>query len=253
VPQALEAYERLLEDDPSAAVALQIGDLGHAPGANHPNDVRAFSEQGAAFLEAWILGKGTRPAPGAVTAYTMTCPKEAPSGGGPFTASNYGSLARRSFRISTRSRMTITSRGGDRQLAADLSPAGGKGADQCSQHKEDRRNRAKVSVRSPGFTMIGQPVITGRAVANGRYAGLIARMWDYDPATRTQRLITRGVYRLKPGAQRFELALDGNGWRFQRGHRIVFELLGRDAPTYLPSPNSFTAKLSGLRFKIPYR
>jgi hypothetical protein len=82
---------------------------------------------------------------------------------------------------------------------------------------------------------------------------LIARLWDYNPKTRTQRLITRGAYRLNGGASSFRFKLDGNGWRFARGHRIVFELLGRDAPTYLPSPGSFSAKLSNLRFSLPVR
>ena len=35
--------------------------------------------------------------------------------------------------------------------------------------------------------------------------------------------------------------------------RIVVELLGRDAPTYGPSPTSFTAKVRKLRVTLPIR
>jgi predicted acyl esterase len=47
--------------------------------------------------------------------------------------------------------------------------------------------------------------------------------------------------------------LDGNGWRFETGHRIVVELLGRDAPAYRASPTPFSAKLRNLRIELPVR
>jgi hypothetical protein len=253
VPQALGAYHRLLRASPSFPVSLQIADLGHSPGGSHAQDNAAFDAQGIAFLEAWLLGRGTKPAPGSVTAYTMSCPKDAPSGGGPFTATRFSKLATRQFRVVTRSRLRVTSRGATAARAEELAPVSGEGSDLCNTHRPDPRSRAKVSVRSPGMTLIGQPVVRGRAVVRGSYPGLVARLWDYDPRTRTQRLITRGVYRLRGGVQRFTFRLDGNGWRFARGHRVILELLGRDAPTYLPSPGRFTVSLSNLRFSLPVR
>ncbi|HWI71902.1 MAG TPA: alpha/beta fold hydrolase, partial [Baekduia sp.] len=87
VGQSLGAYDHIRKESPSAPVALQVADLGHAPGANHPKDVAAFDAAGLAFFNAWLKGTGTKPAPGSVTAYTMTCPATAASGGGPYTAS----------------------------------------------------------------------------------------------------------------------------------------------------------------------
>jgi hypothetical protein len=67
-------------------------------------------------------------------------------------------------------------------------------------------------------------------------------------------MITRATYRLVDDQTgRFRLDLDGNGWRFPAGHRIVVELLGRDAPTYGPSPTSFSARLDRLRIALPVR
>jgi predicted acyl esterase len=103
-------------------------------------------------------------------------------------------------------------------------------------------------------TLLGQPVITGTVRTKGTYGQLDARVWDLDPKAATQRLITRGSYRLAPGQKgRFTFALDGNGWRFAAGHRIVVELLGRDAPTYGASPEPFTARLSKLKVRLPLR
>ena len=104
------------------------------------------------------------------------------------------------------------------------------------------------------MTLIGLPVITGRVATKGRYGQLDARLWDRDPATGKQRLITRGAYRLDVDQKgRFRFMLDGNGWRFAKGHRIVVELLGRDAPTYGASPEPFRATLRGVRVTLPVR
>ena len=104
------------------------------------------------------------------------------------------------------------------------------------------------------MTMIGQPVLTGRVASKGRYGQIDARVWDRDPVARTQRLITRGTYRLdvdETGVFRF--ALDGNAYRFPVGHELAVELLGRDDPTYGASPEPFTATLSGVRIAVPLR
>ena len=69
----------------SRRVALQIGDLGHQRGGNKLAADQYLNDQGTAFLDAHLKGKGAPPAPGAVTAFTQTCPVGAPAGG-PFTA-----------------------------------------------------------------------------------------------------------------------------------------------------------------------
>src|SRR3954447_16780463 len=93
VGQALGAYDAVRKADPHAPVALQVGDLGHGPGANHPGDAAAFDRQGQAFFDAWLKGASSgKPAPGSVTAYTMRCPKNVRFGGGPYTASSFDRL-----------------------------------------------------------------------------------------------------------------------------------------------------------------
>jgi fermentation-respiration switch protein FrsA (DUF1100 family) len=253
VGQALAAYNAARKANPAAPVALQLADSGHGPGVNHPTDIAAFDVQGLGFFDAWLKGSaGEKPAPGSVTAYSMVCPATKPAGGGPFKAPSFGRLARGSVRLSAGSRkLKITSKGGSAALATSVTGAAAPGA-MCNELKPDTSSKALVQKASRGVTLLGQPVITGHAAVKGRYGQIDARVWDRKGGK--QRLITRGVYRLKDDEKgKFTFTLDGNGWKFARGHRIVVELLGRDAPTYGASPTAFSATLTDVRVRLPVR
>jgi hypothetical protein len=182
----------------------------------------------------------------------MVCPASQPAGGGPFRASSFGGLAHRLLRLSAGTRkLKITSRGASASLAQKLTGAAAPGA-LCKPQKPDKSSKAVFSVVSHGATLIGRPVITGRAAVKGRYGQIDARVWDFHGGK--QRLITRGAYRLKDNEKgRFTFTLDGNGWKFVRGHRVVVELLGRDSPTYGASPTPWKATLTDVRVKLPVR
>jgi hypothetical protein len=254
VGQALGAYRAIRAHDRRAPVSLQLSDSGHGPGVNHPRDVAAFDAQGLAFLDAWVKGAGgAKPRPGSVRAYSMVCPASLPAGGGPFRARSYGRLARAAVSFGSAKTLRISSEGADPALAQAIPGLSGGGA-LCTPHEPDRTSKAVFSARSRGVTLLGQPVIRGRVRTSGDNGQLAARVWDLAPRTGTQRLITRGIYRLTNDQRgRFRFTLDGNGWRFKRGHRIVVELLGRDAPTYAPSPTAFSARLSKMRIRMPVR
>jgi fermentation-respiration switch protein FrsA (DUF1100 family) len=250
VGHSLAAYRAIRRRNPQAPVSLQLADLGHAPAANNVSDNVLFNAQGAAFLDSHLRRVGTGPAPGSVTAITMRCDDD----GATFNAPSYDRLTRRVLRFGRRGSVRITQRRASERLAAQLNPLGST-ASHCTPRSPDRTNRRNTfAARSRGVTMVGQPVVTGRVRARGRYGQVIARLWDLDPNTGTQLLITRGAYRLERNQRgRFRFTLDGNGWRFARGHRIVVELLGRDEPTYAAAPAPFVARLSRLRIALPVR
>ncbi|MDX6700561.1 MAG: hypothetical protein QOF26_787 [Baekduia sp.] len=253
VGQSLGAYDHLRAQNPKAPVAIQVADLGHAPGANHPSDVAAFDRQGLAFLDSWLKGSGAKLAPGTVTAYTMTCPATAAAGGGPYTASSFTGLARGALRFATAKTLKITSKGASAKLAAEVAPLSGT-ASHCTPHTPDRTSHAVLGVVSPGVTQIGRPVITGHVVVKGRYGQLDARLWDVDPKSGKHLLIDRGAYRLTDNQKgSFRFTLDGNGWRYAKGHGLLVELLGRDSPTYGASPAAFSATLSKVKVSVPVR
>jgi pimeloyl-ACP methyl ester carboxylesterase len=256
VGQSLGAYDHIRSQSKSAPVALQVADLGHAPGANHPKDVAAFDAQGLAFFDAWVKGAGgTKPAPGSVTAFTMTCPATASAGGGPIKASSFSRLStsKLTFGAGSSKALKITSKGASSKLAGELSPLSATGS-HCATHAVDKTSKAVVATVSKGQTLIGQPVITGTVAVKGRYGQLDARLWDLNAKTGKQQLIDRGAYRLKDNEKgTFRFTLDGNGWKFPKGHRIVVELLGRDAPTYGVSPATFSATLTKVKVSLPVR
>ncbi|HEX8207194.1 MAG TPA: CocE/NonD family hydrolase [Solirubrobacteraceae bacterium] len=253
VGHSISAYNTIRDLNPAFPVSLQFGDLGHAPAANNTPDTVTLNAGGIAFLDARLRGVGTPPEPGSVTAITMRCP--AGQGGTVYNAPTLASLTTKTVRFGRGGRVTITQRGASEELAKELNPLGST-ASHCFAHSPDRTNRRNTfagRVRR-AVTLLGRPVITGRARVTGRYGQVIARVWDHDPRTGEQLLITRGAFRFKANQRgRFRFILDGNGWRFARGHRIVVELVGRDEPTYDAAPEPFTARLSRLRVAMPVR
>jgi predicted acyl esterase len=104
---------------------------------------------------------------------------------------------------------------------------------------------------SPGFTLMGLPTITASVNTVGQFGELTARLWDVLPDG-TQRLISRGVYRLtdnQTGPLTFQL--HGNGYQFAAGDTVKLEVLGRDAPYYRASNGAFTVQVSNLVVKLP--
>ena len=248
VPQALAGYRALLRRDPDAPVSMQLGDFGHGA-ASHPLDVERFDKQGNAFLDAWLLGKGSPPGPGKVTALTQTCPRTAPAGGGPYVARDFDSLARGEKAFGTRKRLRITSEGASATLAAALNPVA---ADFCTPQAPDPTSSATFSARSRGEP--GLPVLTGRVRTEGRNGQLDARVWDLDRRLARSGSVTRGTYRWRTAsAGDFRFVLDGNGWRFRQGAPGRGRAARRrrpdvPSPARRGSPPSWTSCGSGRRF-----
>ncbi len=248
--QGLRIYDLLRQKRKSAPVALQLGDLGHNRAANHPADAAAMNAQGLAFFDARLKGEGHSPAPGSVTAYTQTCPKSATHGGGPYRAASFDQLARGKIVFRHKAAQRVTSSGGDASLSQKLSPLA---VDQCAGVPDDvARGTAITTTRSNGFTLLGMTHIRADVTVTGSDAMLVGRLWDVDPANGRQKLVDRGVVRLRSKKiVRFDL--NGNGYRFARGHRVKLELLGRDSPTYRAANGDFSVTLRNLTVTLPTR
>ena len=97
VGQALGAYDAHPRGRPDGArrAAARPTRATARPPTTRRTSPRS-TRQGLAFFDAWLKGAGGRQAEARrVTAYTMTCPATAPSGGGPYTASRFDRLAAR--------------------------------------------------------------------------------------------------------------------------------------------------------------
>lgn len=245
VGQALRAYLRQRRAAPRALVALQVGDIGHPRAGNRGADAAAFDRQGVAFLDAVLRGRGRPPRPGAVTAYGQGCPRTR-TGGGPYRVRSWAALSRGTLRFGAARRQRVTWAGGDAALAERLDPVA---LDACTPLPAGIAPRTAVATaRSRGVTLLGRTTVTARVRVRGRFAQLVGRLWDVDGSR--QRLVDRAVVRLRRGS-RLRFALNGNGWRFARGHRIRLELVGRDAPAFRPSNTPFSVTVRDLRVALP--
>jgi predicted acyl esterase len=250
VGQGLRIYDLLRQKRTTAPVALQLGDLGHSRAANHPGDNAAFNAQGLAFFDARLKAEGRSPAPGSVTAYTQTCPRSAAHGGGPYRAASFSLLARGRLVFRHKAAQRVTSSGGDAALSQKLSPLT---VDECAGVPDDvARGTAIATVHSKGFTLLGMTHVRADVKVTGSDALLVGRLWDVDPAHGRQKLVDRGVVRLR-SKKIVRVDLNGNGYRFARGHQVKLELLGRDSLTYRPANRDFSVTLRNLTVTVPTR
>jgi fermentation-respiration switch protein FrsA (DUF1100 family) len=247
VAQSLRAYNEARAAKGYAA--LLFGDVGHSPAANKTNTDHAFNEAAAGFFAAKLEHTGKVPKNGSVTAYTQTCPTEAP-GGGPFTAKSWAKLHPHSVSFGAAAAQTFTSVGGNPTTAVELDPIANSNA--CKTVAgETAPDTANYTLASPGFTLLGLPTLTAHVNVTGLYGELTARLWDVLPSGE-QREVSRGVYRLldnESGTITFQL--HGNGYEFPAGDTVKLELLGRDAPSYRASNGAFAVEVSGLTVSLP--
>ena len=249
--EPLRIYNALRAANPSAPVSLQFADLGHQRGSNKVNADRALNDLGSAFLDAHLRGTGSAPAPGSVTAFTQTCPQGAPAGG-PFTAASWPELHPGAVTFGTAAAQTVTSGGGDPQIAQAFDPISG-GGDACKSiaSTSEPGTAAYTGFRGGRYTLMGRPTVTADIQTSGANGQLVSRLWDVAPGG-TQMLISRGVYRLTDDQRgRITFQLSGNGYHFAPGHAPRLQLLGRDAPAFRASNGSFSVAVSNVRAVLP--
>ena len=249
--QALRVYNYLRSRDPNAPVSLQFGDLGHSRGANKPALNHYLNDQAARFFKQHLKHQGAGPAPGSVTAFTMTCPSDVPDGG-PFTASSWRAIHHHAVRFGSAATQTITSAGGDANVASAFDPIAGT-SDSCKQvTTEQEPNTASYSrTFTHAKTMLGLPTVRAQIATTGDFGQIDARLFDLT-SDGNERLITRGVYSLtsnQSGKIRFQL--HGNGWRFAKGDTAELQLLGRDSPYYAASNGAFSVDISHVKVRLP--
>jgi dienelactone hydrolase len=252
--ETLRFANRTRRKFPELPLSVMLGDFGHQRAANKP----AERERLVAAIDEWfaryVKGGGERPAEG-VAATTQRCPRSGPQGR-TFRARSFAGLARdkRVRRFSEAA--TVTSSGGDPDVAAAIDPVSGMGDGCVTTQRSEPPGTARYELKRAGrkaVTLIGAPRLRGRLSLNGAAPGipqLDARLWDVAPDG-TQQLVARGLYRPAEGRNRWEL--HPNGWRFRRDHAAELELLGRDAPYARPSNGTFEVDAERLRVTLPTR
>jgi dienelactone hydrolase len=252
---ALRWGARARKRDPQSQLSLLLGDFGHQRADNKQIERDRLVSTIDSWFARHLLGedRGRR---GGVVAYVGTCPKSAEPLG-PLTGPSFGKLSRGRLAYEAPDGGTVDSDGGDPSVGAAIDPVTG-GGDHCAKTSaEEAPGTARHQIATAGargLTMIGSPrlraglEITGARPIDSQLAG---RLWDVDPETGEQILVTRGVLRPRGGRERWYLY--PASWRVEPGHRLELELLGQDAPFHRPSNDSFEIAISDLRVTLPTR
>jgi hypothetical protein len=239
---------------PSDPIALFEFDGGHQRGQNKPADLELMNAREDAFIDYYVKGAGPQPTLG-VTALTQTCPSSAPSGG-PYEAPTWGALHPGEVDYSSKPAQTILSTGGNPTISKTFDPVVGGLA--CTTAPATNEGAGVATYQLPaatgsGYTLLGSPTVSADANVTGTFAYVAARLLDVDPATNTETLVARGVYRIDPiapnGLQVFQL--HPGAWHFAAGHIPELELLGQDTPYLRPSNGVFSISVSNLQLRLP--
>jgi hypothetical protein len=256
--QALQMINKLTAADPAYPVWATLGDLGHAYAANPHSLWVTVNDQANAFLSAVLAGQ--QPALPRVTLTTVGCLP-----GQPITTYHAASLAALQ---TSQAHLTAP---GTATVASTPSPVPGPEAVETDpvangalpgttsgcrimNTSTDRGVAAWTWSPPTPLTLLGSPVVRVTATLTGTDGELAARLWDVDPATGKQALITRAIYRLTapaPGSTRLAFELWPTAWELAAGHQLKLELTPDDSPTWRPDNLPATMTLTQLSLTAP--
>lgn len=259
--QLLQMVNKLTARYPAYPVWTFLGDLGHAYAANPHSLWVSANNDANAFLSAVLAGK--RPPLPRFTVRSVGClPGQATA---TYHTASFAGIATGLLHLTGRGTATVTGNPSPvpGQEAVQTDPVangalpGTMGGCRVMNTTTDPDVGAWTWSPATPVTLAGAPAVRVTVKLNGTDAELAARLWDINPATGKQALITQAIYRLTamaPGATRtvaFELW--PTAWALGRGHRLKLEITPDDSPTWQPSNLPATMTLAGLSFTIPTR
>ncbi len=227
VDETIRFYNRTRTQYADSHLALFFGDFGHPRSQNKDDVSDALSAAQDLWMDHYVKGVGAAP-PEGVTAYTETCPSDAPSGG-PYTSSNWATAAKGEIRLDDPAPKTIEPTAGSEVIAGEFNPVGGAacatadGADQAGAASY-RLDPAPAG----GYTMMGAATVIADITLPGDNSQVAARLLDVGPDGQ-ETLVSRGLWRpASGGPTRQVFQLHPNGWTFAEGHVPKLELLPKD-------------------------
>jgi fermentation-respiration switch protein FrsA (DUF1100 family) len=229
--EAIGYYNRIRAQYPTAPISLFFGDFGHMRALNKPDVTTALDQADDAWLDHYVKGTGSAPFQGA-TAYTLTCPSSAPSGG-PYQAGSWAGLSHGVVRFRDSGSKTIAASGGSASVDATFDPVqNGAGGDACQTASGDDvsgiANYRLPAAGGSGYTLLGSATVVATIANPVANSELAARLLDVAPDN-TETLVARQLYRPDVGTSRQVFQLHPSGHLFAPGHVAKLELLPKDA------------------------
>ena len=248
--QLLQMVNKLTAAYPRYPVWAAMGDLGHAYAANpHALLWVSVNDEANAFLTAVLAGQ--QPKLPRFTVTTVGCLPGQPVT--TYTAASFSALETGRLRLTAPGPATVVNdpspvpgpeAAGTDPVTGGALP-GTTGGCRVMNTTTDPGVAAWTWTPATPATLIGAPVVRVTVSLNGTDTELSARLWDVDPTTGQQALITRGVYRLTAaapgGTQHLAFELWPTAWALGAGHQLKLELTP-DSPTWRPDnlPASMT-------------
>ncbi len=257
--EAIRFYNKIRSLYPGAPISLFFGDFGHPRAApDKAAENAALTDDVNAWFDFYVKGTGSTPFQG-VTAYAMTCPTTAPSGG-PFQAGSWAGLEKGEVRLDSAPSQTIAPDGGSSAVDTAFDPVS-SGQNPC--HTAPAADLPGVATyRLPatsgsGFTLMGSPRVVAKISSPTANSEVAARLLDVDPAG-TETLVDRQLLRPAIGTARQVFQLHPTGHFFAPGHVAKLELLPSDSHGSLPvggygraANGQGQVTVSGLSLRLP--
>jgi dienelactone hydrolase len=257
--QLLQMVNKLTAAYPGYPVWSALGDLGHAYAANPQSLWMSVNNEANAFLSAVLAGQ--QPQLPRFTLTTVGClPGQQVSS---YTAASFPALATGLLKLSAPGPATVqgvpSPVPGPEAVQTDPVAGGGlpgtSGGCRVMSTTTDPGVAAWTWSPPDPVTLTGAPVVRVTVALNGTDAELAARLWDVDPATGKQALITRAVYRLtaaSPGqVRRLAFELWPAAWALAAGHQLKLELTADDSPTWRPDNLPASMTLTHVSLTLP--
>jgi predicted acyl esterase len=254
--EAIRYFNLIRSQYANAPISMMFGDFGHMRGVNKTADKQAVSTAEDAWLSYYVKGAGQVPFQG-VTAFTLTCPTSAPSGG-PFQAASWADLQHGVVRLLDAAPKTISAGGGSSAVDTKFDPVAGGGA--CATAPSDDLPGVATyrlpAAAGSGYTLLGSPTILATISSPNPNSEIAARLLDVDP-NGSETLVARQLFRPAIGTARQVFQLHPSGHLFAPGHVAKLELLPRDAGGSAlsnygrPSNDQGDITVSRLDFRLP--
>lgn len=224
--QVLQIINKFKAADPNYPIWAFFGDLGHDYAGNPPAVLFQALDEANAWLDA--LKSERAPANPKVTVTTTPC--TAGQTVATFTASDFHLIPNSALTFVGSGPALITNASEIPPEGAATDPLTNKGC-RVMPAQTDPNLASWTFVPAIATTAVGSPVVTVTVNSSATHAEIAARLWDVDPVSGMQALITRGVYHLtSPGTSTVSFELFTTAWQLQAGHHIKLELTEDDMP-----------------------
>ncbi|MFN8150010.1 MAG: CocE/NonD family hydrolase [Solirubrobacterales bacterium] len=261
VNEATRFYNRTRAQYPNSPIGLFFGSFGHTRGENsaQANVTAAMTAAENQWVDYYLTGAGSQPASN-VTTYTQTCPDGTP-GAGPYTASDWASIAPGEIRIDGGAAQTVSASGGDTAIGSIFNPVPTKSPCITAPGGKEAGSADYETDPAPSdYTVMGAVTLAGEFHQAGDTSQIAARLVDVSPDGSTKMLVERGLWR--PQGDGYDVfQLYANGWKVQTGHVLRVELLPRDSAQTTPgglfnnygrpSNNQQDATIEHVEIRIP--